>query len=100
MKKIIKIEGNKKEVIKIKNLNQLVDLYPDEAWVNSYGVKRTINGMIVIIYNDGLWGENTHPITTPFQNQEWVGPIFIVKISKYSHLYNLTKKEIKEYMNG
>lgn len=99
MKKVIKIENNKKEIIRLKNINQLINFYPDEAWVNSYGIKRIFNKTINIIYNDGLWGENTQPIITTFQNQEWVGPIFIVKISKNFHLYSLSKKEIEEYMN-
>lgn len=102
MKRVIRIEGNKREAIKVKNFDQIIDSYPDEAWVNTYGMKRSFGkpGIIAVIYNDGMWKEDNQPAYTSFQDQGWVGHIFIVRISKYSHLHSLTRREVKEYLNN
>ena len=101
MKKVIKIEGNKREVLKVKDFDQIIDFYPEDAWVNTYGIKKVFGkrGMIAVVYNDGMWAGGNCPASTSFQGQEWIGPVFIVRVSGYSHLHSLTRREVKEYIN-
>ena len=91
-----------REVVRVKNFDQIIDLYPEDAWINTYGIKKVPGkcGMIAVVYNDGMWAEDNHPASTHFQGQEWVGLIFVVRVSGYSHLHSLTRREVKEYLNN